>query len=133
VRRRFVDCVLYEAEIPALNALLLEAARNDEDELALVERHGLRATKGGSPNGLTHLGSDAGRTIGPQTVSVPKITHALHFLSTTSSTGVDDQSKLGREQHVIVEWKCPPKTRSPCVDRRTYQQGNVAQVEIVEY
>ncbi|MEK9580276.1 MAG: hypothetical protein VW037_07215, partial [Acidimicrobiaceae bacterium] len=69
----------------------------------------------------------------PQTVSVPKITHALHFLSTVSSTGVDDASRSGREQQAFVEWLRPPEDPQPVRRRRTYQQGNGAQVGIVEY
>ena len=132
MRSRFVDRVLHESEVAALDALFLQSVRDDQDELSFVEGHRLRPTEGGSPHGVAHLCPNAGRTVVPQTVSVPKITHALHFLSTVSSTGVDDASRSGREQQAFVEWLRPPEDPQPVRSRRTYQQGNLAQVEIVE-
>jgi hypothetical protein len=45
---------------------------------------------------------------------------------------VDDALRSGLEQQAFVEWLRPPEDPQPVRKRRTYQQGNVAQVEIME-
>jgi hypothetical protein len=45
---------------------------------------------------------------------------------------VDDALRSGRERQAFVESLRPTEDPQPVRKRRTYQQGNVTQVEIVE-
>ena len=89
ISSRFFDCVLHQTQVSPFDPFFLEPVGYHQNEFSLIEGHGFRAAEGGSPNGVTHLGPDAGSTVGPQTVRIPKIPHALHSPSTAPSTGVD--------------------------------------------